>query len=77
MSVLDRVDPKLLKQIPNLPEHEQREILALIEELEEAEGKSKPVKGLCRLLSVYGLLLLKGVIIRLWAMLLSELPVVS
>ena len=45
MSVLDRVDPKLLKQIPNLPEHEQREILALIEELEEAEGKEQAREG--------------------------------
>ena len=45
MSVLDRVDPKLLKQIPNLPEHEQREILALIEELEEAENKEQAREG--------------------------------
>ena len=45
MSVLDRVDPKLLKHIPNLPEHEQREILALIEELEEAEGKEQAREG--------------------------------
>jgi len=39
MAVLDRVDPELLKKIPNLPEHEQREMLALIEELEAAEAK--------------------------------------
>ena len=39
MPILDRVDPDLLKKIPNLPEHEQREMLALIEELEAAEAK--------------------------------------
>jgi predicted phage terminase large subunit-like protein len=39
MPILDRVDPELLKKIPNLPEHEQREMLALIEELEAAEAK--------------------------------------
>ena len=39
MAILDRVDPDLLKKIPNLPEHEQREMLALIEELEAAEAK--------------------------------------
>ena len=45
MSVLDRVDPNLLKKIPNLPEEEQRDILALIEELEEAENKEKARDG--------------------------------
>jgi predicted phage terminase large subunit-like protein len=39
MPILDRVDPDLLKKIPNLPEHEQREMLALIEELEAAEAQ--------------------------------------
>ena len=33
---LDRIDPDLLKQIPNLPIEEQKEILSLLEELEKA-----------------------------------------
>ena len=36
---LDRIDPDLLKQIPNLPIEEQKEILSLLEELEKAEKK--------------------------------------
>ena len=36
---LDRIDPDLLKKIPNLPIEEQKEILSLIEELEQAEKK--------------------------------------
>ena len=39
MPVLDRIDPKLLKNIKSLPVEEQAEILNLIEELEEAEKK--------------------------------------
>jgi hypothetical protein len=39
MPVLDRIDPKLLKNIKSLPIEEQAEILTLIEELEEAEKK--------------------------------------
>jgi len=41
MSVTDKVDPNLLKQIPNLPLKEQKEVLGLLEELEEAESKEK------------------------------------
>ena len=41
MSVSDKVDPKLLKQIPNLPLEQQKEVLCLLEELEEAEAKEK------------------------------------
>mgnify|MGYP003631262219 CR=1 FL=1 len=39
MPLIDKIDPALLKQIPNLPIDEQRKILDLIEELEEAESK--------------------------------------
>jgi len=45
MPITERVDPSLLKNIPNLPENEQREILALIEELEEAESKEEARDG--------------------------------
>ena len=41
MSVTDKVDPNLLKQIPNLPLEEQKQVLSLLEELEEAESKEK------------------------------------
>ena len=41
MSVADKVDPNLLKQIPNLPLEEQKQVLSLLEELEEAESKEK------------------------------------
>ena len=41
MSVADKVDPELLKQIPNLPLEQQKEVLVLLEELEEAESKEK------------------------------------
>ena len=41
MSITDKVDPALLKQIPNLPLEQQKEVLGLLEELEEAESKEK------------------------------------
>ena len=39
MPITDRIDPDLLKDIPNLPMEKQREILSLLEELENAESK--------------------------------------
>ena len=45
MPITERVDPGLLKNLPNLPENEQREILALIEEQEEAESKEEARDG--------------------------------
>ena len=41
MSLIDKIDPALLKQIPNLPVEEQKQILSLMEELEESEAKDK------------------------------------
>ena len=41
MSLIDKIDPALLQQIPNLPIEEQKEILSLMEELEESEAKDK------------------------------------
>ena len=41
MSLIDKIDPDLLKQIPNLPVEDQKEILSLMEELEESEAKDK------------------------------------
>ena len=41
MSFIDKIDPALLQQIPNLPIEEQKEILSLMEELEESEAKDK------------------------------------
>ncbi len=41
MPISDKVDPALLKQIPNLPLEQQKEVLGLLEELEEAESKER------------------------------------
>ena len=41
MPLSDKIDPKLLQQIPNLPFEDQKEILDLLEELEDAESKEK------------------------------------
>ena len=41
MAVSNKVDPKLLKQIPNLSLDQQKEVLGLLEELDQAEVKDK------------------------------------
>ena len=41
MPIVDRVDPKLLKKVNNLPPEEQARILSLFDELEEAEQKQE------------------------------------
>ena len=40
MPATDRIDPNLLKNVKNLSPEQQREILALLDELEDAEKKA-------------------------------------
>jgi len=52
MAVSNKVDPKLLKQIPNLSLDQQKEVLGLLEELDQAEVKDKArntFMGFCKM----------------------------
>ena len=74
MPATDRIDPNLLKNVKNLSPEQQREILALLDELEDAEKKAAARDGFLGFISWHGLLSLRAGITRSWQMPLSVLP---
>ena len=74
---LDRIDPDLLKQIPNLPIEEQKEILSLLEELEKAEKKELAKDSFLGFTKTVWPAFIEGRPTRSWQTPLSGLPEVN